>query len=652
MKVLVSQEFFSTPHGEIACDTCHAGDPASMNKAAAHKGMDPYPSINNPQHTCGQCKDTKAANHREIAATATDSLHASLSTFPEVLKNRADMGKWESIDQTRKNHCAACHTSCGGCHVSRPQSAQKGFVQGHVFTKSPDSLNQCTACHGSRVGNEFYGKRGRGDVHASKGMECFTCHKASEMHSAAGKDLKGRYHLEEMVRCTDCHKNLENGPMRDHASHVGKVQCQVCHSQTYVNCYSCHVGKDSENTAFFQNRREVETMKIGLNYDDKAPGAGYRYMLVRHVPSDPEMFEFYGKDLFTGFSSVPTWKRASPHNIQRRTWQAASCNHCHGNRDLFLASADLLDYEKEANRAVVVPDDSLPEAVADSKKVDIDTTRVRTGMVVEARWLHDNSTQRNLVVIDARNRAAYDKGHIESAIWLDPLTSGLRTGPDAERPFVLEDHKKVAQIFGSRGIAAEDHIVVYDQNGTMAAGLLSVLQWAGAADVSYLNGGIEGWHLAGFHTITEPSTREARPFNGKIRRELVVDSATLASLLKKGKEVLIDNRTIDRARGVTKHELATQAGAIFGSVNIPLGAFYMENGFLKQPAELLWMLRTYGITPDKSVITTCDTGIAAADAFFILRYLGFSDVRVHEEAWVVWSNMVDMTPQQCGSGIF
>jgi len=63
----------------------------------------------------------------------------------------------------------------------------------------------------------------------------------------------------------------------------------------------------------------------------------------------------------------------------------------------------------------------------------------------------------------------------------------------------------------------------------------------------------------------------------------------------------------------------------------------MENGFLKPPAELLWVLRTYGITPDKSVVTTCDTGVAAADAFFILRYLGFSDVRVHEEAWVVWS---------------
>jgi thiosulfate/3-mercaptopyruvate sulfurtransferase len=64
------------------------------------------------------------------------------------------------------------------------------------------------------------------------------------------------------------------------------------------------------------------------------------------------------------------------------------------------------------------------------------------------------------------------------------------------------------------------------------------------------------------------------------------------------------------------------------------------------------MLATYGITPDKTVITTCDTGIAAADAFYILRYLGFADVRVHEEAWVVWSNIVDTELLQCESGIF
>ena len=140
------------------------------------------------------------------------------------------MSKWHEIDKARQGHCAGCHTSCGGCHVSRPKFAKKGFVDGHMFKKEPDPLNQCTACHGSRVGMEYYGSRGLGDVHASKeNMSCNACHNAEEMH-ASGKDLPGRYHLKEIAECTDCHKDLQYGSVRDHAIHIDKVQCQVCHS--------------------------------------------------------------------------------------------------------------------------------------------------------------------------------------------------------------------------------------------------------------------------------------------------------------------------------------------------------------------------------------------------------------------------------------
>ncbi|MFH1981363.1 MAG: rhodanese-like domain-containing protein [Pseudomonadota bacterium] len=630
-KVLVSEAFLSTEHGEAGCETCHGGDPASNEKALAHAKMDPSPSINKPREACGGC-------HEEIVATATDSLHATLATFPGMLERRANMDKWAQVDEARQNHCSSCHTSCGGCHVSRPPFAQKGFVKGHVFQKHSDPLNQCTACHGSRVGNEFYGMRGQGDVHAAKsGMDCVSCHKAKEMHAAAPENARSRYDLKEMPECIDCHKALRSGSVREHTIHNGKVQCQVCHSQTYVNCYSCHVGKDTEGIAFFQNQREVESMKIGRNPDPKAPGAGYRFMLVRHVPSDPEMFDAYGKEGFTNFANAPTWKRTSPHNIQRRTWQAASCNHCHGNQKLFLSESDLLDYEKAANRAVVVAYDRVPKARLKTRHVTVDTSKVRTDMVVSALQLHNQLEEKGLVVIDARSAAAYAKGHIEGAIHFDPVTGGLRTGADTDKPFTLAPHSKVAEIFGDLGIAAGDRIVVYDQNGSLAAALIAVLEWAGATQVSYLDGGIEGWHHAGFHTSTMASTRKACAFGGKEQPSLIEDSAGLARLSEMRTAVVLDSRMIDRFRGMTKHEKAGRAGAIPGAVNVPFGALYMDNGFLKPPRELLWMLQTHGITPDKTVITTCDTGVAAADAFFILRYLGFPDVRVHDEAWVNWS---------------
>ncbi|MBW2502010.1 MAG: sulfurtransferase, partial [Deltaproteobacteria bacterium] len=62
-------------------------------------------------------------------------------------------------------------------------------------------------------------------------------------------------------------------------------------------------------------------------------------------------------------------------------------------------------------------------------------------------------------------------------------------------------------------------------------------------------------------------------------------------------------------------------------------------GALKSPDELLWTLKNKGITPDKTVVVSCNTGIDAGSAYFIFRYLGFSDVRLHDDSWVNYSNL-------------
>ena len=627
-KVLVSEEFLTTTHGEIACDDCHGGKPGEADKAKAHTGMEPYPALKSPEKVCGEC-------HEDIVKSAPSSLHTTLSTFPTVLKSRADMTKWDQIDEARSHHCAGCHTSsCGGCHVSRPRFAKKGFINGHIFQKRSDPVNQCTACHGSRVGMEFYGMRGEGDVHASKlNMDCASCHGATEMH-ADGSGLPGRYHLPEMVSCEKCHSGLENGSVRDHAIHIGKVQCQVCHSQTYVNCYSCHTGKDDQGLRYFTNKKEVEGMKIGLNYDKKAPGADYNYMLVRHIPVDPDLFATYIKDALTNFDKVPNWKRTSPHNIQRKTWQNANCNNCHGNKELFLNEGDLLDYEKKANAKVIVPGNKVPKAIKKTAPFNVDVSKVRSSMVVDSKWLHGNISK--VVLIDARPQNAYSKGHIEGAISLNPLAAGFRSDADADNPLTLIEFTKIAAILGKAGISASDHVVVYDKGGPISGFLLWILEYSGVKNISYLSGGIEGWHEAGYHVTDKATAVKAKKFGGKLNSKFLADNAFVQDSLDKGDVVVLDARIITQVKGMLKHGAAERAGHIPGSVNLPLAALYMDNGALKSPEELIWILKKNGITPDKTIVTTCNTGQLAGGAFFMLRYLGFEVVRVHDESWISW----------------
>jgi hypothetical protein len=85
---------------------------------------------------------------------------------------------------------------------------------------------------------------------------------------------------------------------------------------------------------------------------------------LRHVPIDPNTFEYYGDNLLPNFDTLPTWVYATPHTTQRRALQAATCNDCHGNVGMFLTKDDLLPYEIEANKNVVVDEKNIPAPVA------------------------------------------------------------------------------------------------------------------------------------------------------------------------------------------------------------------------------------------------------------------------------------------------
>lgn len=629
-KVLVSEEFLESAHGELSCVDCHGGDDSKGAKEDAHKGYDPYPSINKPQQTCGEC-------HEEIAESAPKSLHATLSTFPKFMEKRASSATIEKVDHGRQKHCASCHATCGSCHVSRPQYVGDGFINGHMFRARPDTINQCMACHGSRIGNEFAGNRGQGDVHVRKyTMVCKDCHGAKEMHAAAPEDIENRYHLDEAASCRDCHKDLEYGSVLDHKIHRNRVQCQVCHSQSYTNCYSCHTGTDDKGIAYFVTNDDFETMKIGLN-PDKTTRSSYKYVLLRHVPVDEKLFEYYVKDGFPNFDSSSTWKKTSPHNIQRKTWQNANCNNCHGKRELFLSEDDLLDYEKNANADLVVPDEELPKARNKTQPLGIDSSKVIGSRVIDVNWLQDHVEDSNVVVLDVRSESAYESGHIPGAIRFDPsMPEGLRTPAGSDQPMMLEEDEVLGKTLGQLGLTVDSHIVAYSDVGQDAGFILSILDYAGAQHLSLLNGGIAAWKKAGFKLSDDTVTLEEKTFAIAPRKELVVHNDFVKANLDNPQVTIVDVRILQQSLGALKHGLAKRPGRIPGSILFPITGLYMDHSYIKSPEELLWVLKTRNIRPEKTIIVSCNTGWWGAGAQYMLRYLGYEDVRLHDESWIGW----------------
>jgi thiosulfate/3-mercaptopyruvate sulfurtransferase len=348
-KVILNQEsFFESMHGRYGCITCHGGTGDTDDKLAAHEGVVREPAS---AEACGDC-------HPDQVATDGDSLHSNLAGYTTVLAARSAPDKMAQLEVMMGNHCDNCHTTCGQCHVSRPTNLGGGLVAGHEFKKVPPMNLTCTGCHGSRIENEYKGKNEgvKPDVHWVKGgMPCFSCHTADEMHGAMGES-DHRYVGSPTPGCqdADCHPDVAAGDgIQQHTSyHFEGLSCQVCHSTTYKNCYSCHVGLEN-GTAYFKTAESQMMFKIGHNplQSDDRP---WKYVPVRHVPVDPDSFNYYGENLLPNFDALPTWKYATPHNIQRITPQNESCNACHGNAEFFLTAEDVEPDEIEANRDVIV----------------------------------------------------------------------------------------------------------------------------------------------------------------------------------------------------------------------------------------------------------------------------------------------------------
>jgi hypothetical protein len=333
-KVLVSRDrFLTTAHGEMQCTYCHGGISSAPDKETAHTGIVADPSGASKDNNCATC-------HQDQSEHFADSLHSNLGGYWTTLIARSSPEAHARLETMFGNHCASCHTTCGDCHISQPQSVGGGFVDGHVINKTPSMSQNCTACHGSRVGNEYLGKNEGipGDVHfRTARMNCMACHTGAEMHdsSASCKEchaepvqIENRYSGKPAVDCDACHAQVgkPGDSIVQHTLHGDTLSCQVCHSVQYTNCDSCHVAiSEKTGNPFFTTQSTYFTFLIGKNANVTFHRP-YEYVVVRHVPADRDAYSFYGADLLSNFDAVPTWAFATPHNIQRKTPQNSSCN--------------------------------------------------------------------------------------------------------------------------------------------------------------------------------------------------------------------------------------------------------------------------------------------------------------------------------------
>lgn len=332
-----------------------------LDKSSAHAGIVADPSVDAVEN-CGRC-------HAGIVNNFATSLHYNFTGYETLFERRSglNLDDHPELRDDFTGECGQCHATCGQCHVSRPTSVKGGLVQGHRFLPVPNQSQQCTACHGSRIGEEYTGSREgyAADVHyVQGGMNCMGCHQDVLMHGD-GTVYETRYQPTALPRCENCHSDVADINSW-HSQHWGELSCEVCHSQDYKSCNKCHVG--GAGTA----EPSYITFKMGRNPIPEH--SEYSYVVLRHIPIAEDTYSPWGVTDLPGFTSMPTWKYASPHNIllwtaRTDTTGGLTCGErCHNTPDgvagWFLRQADLdameTTREQEANRPYIVPDGPPP----------------------------------------------------------------------------------------------------------------------------------------------------------------------------------------------------------------------------------------------------------------------------------------------------
>ncbi len=251
-----------------------------------------------------------------------------------------------------------------------------------------------------------------------------------------------------------------------------------------------------------------------------------------------------------------------------------------------------------------------------------------------------------VVIIDARNPAAYAEGHIPGAVNVHEIFTYLATST----PEGMADLKaKFADAFGKAGLSGKETAVVYEQSMNSGFGMSCrgyfLLSFLGYPKIKVLHGGFAAWTAADLPASTEVPTPAAATFPiDPAAADILIDAKTMLAALGKPEVALLDVRDID--------EWIAESSSPYGKDFCPRkgripGARWLEWYRMMKPSaegprfksesEILAECATVGIKADTPVYLYCFKGARASNTFLALKNAGVKDVRMYFGSWNEWS---------------
>lgn len=261
-------------------------------------------------------------------------------------------------------------------------------------------------------------------------------------------------------------------------------------------------------------------------------------------------------------------------------------------------------------------------------------------VLVDTEWLLAHQADPTVRVIEVGGSdRAYQEGHIPGTAF---LAMGRLSNPDEPIQNMIATREQLSAALSSVGVEREQTVVLLDrQRNLQAARAFWALKYYQHPEVRIYNGGVPKWTADGQTLTTEPVAVTASAYTAAAADEgmrttwqYVVDHTddpqTLTCDVRSPNEYL--GRDVRAERG----------GHIPGSVNLEWTVALESDGTFKSAAALSALYAAAGFTPDKHIITYCQSGVRGAHTWFVLsQLLGYPDVRNYDGSWAEYGNKTE-----------
>ena len=272
-----------------------------------------------------------------------------------------------------------------------------------------------------------------------------------------------------------------------------------------------------------------------------------------------------------------------------------------------------------------------------------DPDRLLTPEALSALLEHSSATRILLVDVGAPDR--YARAHVPGAVLVTPAELVDGRPPASGR---LPDEERLTALFARLGLDRETQVIAYDDEGGGWAGrLIWTLEVVGHDNWAYLDGGLHAWHGAGLPRSAEAAEPTPGQFEVKMNAAPVAEAEDIMVALADRPDDLVvwDARSPEEYRG--EKVAARRAGHSPGAVNLDWVELMDRDRHLRLREDLAAELEARGITPDKEVVTHCQTHHRSGLTWLAARLLGYPRLKAYHGSWGEWGNRDD-TPITTG----